>query len=124
MVIDELSGIKKEWKDVIADQISLQDVSGHGGNRTFKVTRTVNENVVGQVAIHMIGESNNFRNQPDLLNVQTSASLAFSNAGLCPKRISQNTDKFFIDEVTAHLKIFHTFISAKLHVLMGDNNIG
>ena len=73
-------------------------MSGHGGNRTFKVTRSVDDSIVGQVALHLIGEMNNFENQPDIQNVQTSATKAFSDAGLCPKRLCQKSDKFFIDE--------------------------
>ena len=73
------------------------------------MTRTVDEDVVGQVALHLIGKSNNFENQPDLLNVQTSAAIAFSNAGLCPKRIYQNADKFFIDDWLRNSKNLETF---------------
>ena len=109
-MIEELSGHHAEWNYVTVDQISLQDVSGHGGNRTFKVTRTVDECIIGQVALHLIGELNHFENQPDILNVQTSATLAFATSGLCPKRLLQKSEKFFVDEWLKNSKNLETSV--------------
>ena len=51
-----------------------------------------------EVAFHVVGKNNNSVNQPGILEAQTSATIAFANAGLCPKRLAQRGDEFFIDQ--------------------------
>ena len=97
MVIDALSSCV-EWEDASADQISIIEVSGEGGNRTYKVTRSVDDSVVGQVAFHLVGKTNNFENQPDFLAVQKSATAAFASADLGPQRLADKGDIFFINQ--------------------------
>ena len=43
-------------------------------------------------------EKGNFKNQPMSLDVQKSATIAFSSAKLCPERLTEMEDKFFINQ--------------------------
>ena len=95
--IKALSGCHSEWENVAQDQISIKDVSGFGGNRTYKITRSVDDHVLGEVAFHLVGENSNYNNQPDLLSVQKSMTIACASAELCPSRLTEKEDQFFIN---------------------------
>ena len=109
-IIEALSNRYNEWENVIEEQLSVKDVSGHGGNRTYRITRTVDKNVIAEVAFHLVGENSNFRSQPNLLRVQTAATITFAAAGLCPNRLTEKGDKFFINEWFPNSKSLDTEI--------------
>ena len=63
-------------------------------------------------------------NQPGILEAQTSATIAFANAGLCPKRLAQKGDEFFIDEWLQNSKnlersVLDVDLATKMGCLLG-----
>ena len=96
VVVEELSTKYLDWKNVTEDELSIKDVSGYGGNSTYCISRKIADNVVAQIAFHVVGEKSSFKNQPDLLNVQKSATDIFALQGLCPNRLTDKEDQFFI----------------------------
>ena len=76
----------------------LKNVSGYGGNQTYHITRIVDKNITAEIAFHLVGEKGNFKNQPMSLDIQKSATIAFSSAKLCPERLTEMEDKFFINQ--------------------------
>ena len=98
VVVEELSTKYLDWKNVTEDELSIKDVSGYGGNSTYCISRKIADNVVAQIAFHVVGEKSSFKNQPDLLNVQKSATDIFALQGLCPNRLTEKEDQFFINQ--------------------------
>ena len=80
------------------EEIHLENVSGLGGNQTYHVSRMLENKVVAEVALHLVGEKGNFKNSPYQLQIQKSATEAFAAAGLAPKRLLDIEDKLFINE--------------------------
>ena len=96
--MEELSTKYLDWKNVTEDELSIKDVSGYGGNSTYCISRKIADNVVAQIAFHVVGEKSSFKNQPDLLNVQKAATDVFALQGLCPNRLTEKEDQFFINQ--------------------------
>lgn len=80
------------------EEIHIENVSGLGGNLTYHVSRMLENKVVAEVALHLVGEKGNFKNSPYQLQIQKSATEAFASAGLSPKRLLDIEDKLFINE--------------------------
>ena len=83
-MIEALSGCHPSWEGANLEEITVKDVSGFGGNRTYKITRTCknNKDILSEVAFHVVGKNNNSMNQPGILEVQTLATIAFGNADI------------------------------------------
>ena len=121
-----MSSCHSDWEGAILDEITVKDVSGFGGNRTYKITRVCksNKDIAGEVAFHVVGKNNNSMNQPGILEAQTSATIAFANAGLCPKRLAQKRDEFFIDQWLPNSKnldrsVLDVALATKMGCLLG-----
>ena len=80
------------------EEINVENVSGFGGNQTYHISRMCKNDVVAEVAVHLVGSKANFKNSPYQLQIQKSATEAFAAAGLSPKRLLDEDDKFFINE--------------------------
>ena len=107
-LIKALSGTCTSWANVKPNDISMTDVSGYGGNRTYKVTAKIsdsNDDASEEVvALHLVGEASNFKKQPFMLHVQCLATAAFASINLGPRRITAKSDQFFINEWVANTK--------------------
>ena len=58
----------------------------------------IEKEVVAEVALHLVGEKANFKNNPYQLRIQKSATEAFAAEGLSPKRLLDEDDRFYINE--------------------------
>ena len=87
-----------EWENSTTNQITVKDVSGNGGNRTYRIIRSKDENILAEVAFHLVGEKNRFGNQPDFLSVQKAATVVFASVELGPRRLHEKEDVFFINK--------------------------
>ena len=95
---EKLSSDYTEWKGATKDQIAVKDVSGKGGNRTYHVSRVVENDVVAEVAFHVVGQHSKFANHPKQLHIQKLVTELFWNAGISPRRLAQDEDRLFINE--------------------------
>ena len=58
----------------------------------------MDNHIIGEVAFHLVGEQNNFKNQPDMLSLQKLFTIACTSTGIGPCRLSEWKDIYFINQ--------------------------
>ena len=98
VIEEKLSSNYTEWKGVNEDEITVKDVSGQGGDSTYHVSRVVGDDVIAEVAFHVVGQKAKFENHPKQLHIQKLVTELFGNAGISPRRLAEDEDRLFVNE--------------------------